>query len=223
MQDRRLADRLVEVVREMDRLGFAPGSVGNVSVRVSQGRIAVTPTGVPYKELGSEHIVIVDEDGKIIEGDLEPSSDTPVHLALYRARPGVASVLHCHPPLATTLACLGWPLPPVHYMQASLSPDGRVEVARYAMYGTDELGRNAVVAIGETRQACLLANHGVICLGDSPERALSNAVTLDWVSGVYLRARGLVTEPPELTAAQISEVALKLASYGRENQSRLRH
>ncbi len=212
----------METARELGRLGFAPGSTGNISARVAREKIAITPSGVPYGELGPEHIVTIDLDGAVIEGGLQPSSDTPVHVAVYRARPDAESVLHAHPPLATTLACLSWPLPPIHYMVASLADDGTIEVAPYATYGTEELGRNAVAAIGEARAACLLANHGVLCLGDSPERALSNTITLDWAAGVYQRARALVDSPPVLDSGQVAEVATKLAGYGRENRDRLR-
>lgn len=215
------AERLVEVARSLDRLGFAPASTGNVSARVEEDRIAITPSGVPYDALRPEHIVVIDLAGERKAGELEPSSDTPVHLAVYRARPEAASVLHCHPPLATTLACLGWALPPVHYMMASLAPDGEVGVAPYAMYGTEELGRNAVGAIGEQRMACLLANHGVLCLGETPERALAHTVTLDWAAGVYQRARGLVAEPPSLQPGDVRAVAEKLSGYGRANRQHL--
>lgn len=216
-----LAARLVEVAHTLDRLGFAPGSTGNVSARVSAGRFAITPSGVPYSELRPEHIVLIDNSGVVQGGDLEPSSDTPVHLAVYRSREEIGSVLHCHPPLATTLACLGWSLPPIHYMAASLAPDGRVEVAPYAMYGTEELGHHAAAAIGEHRMACLLANHGVVCVGETPERALANTVTLDWVAGVYQRAVGLMSKPPILAEEDVRAVAEKLSGYGRANREHL--
>jgi L-fuculose-phosphate aldolase len=216
-----VAARLVTVVNRMAGLGFAPAGVGNVSARLGSDRVAITPSGVPYEALEARHIVVVDLQGRRREGDLEPSSDTPVHLAAYRVRPDVGSVLHCHPPQATTLACLGWELPPVHYMLASIAGDGRVQVAPYAIYGSDELGRNAVAALEGDRLACLLANHGTLCLGMSPERALDNTTTLDWAAGVYLRARALVEEPPTLTGAEVSEVADKLASYGRTNRQHL--
>ncbi len=221
MTDQRAAEVLVEVARELDRLGFAPASTGNVSVRLSDGLLAITPSGVPYSRLRPEHIVVVDIDGRPIVGDLEPSSDTPVHVAVYRARPDVDSVLHCHSPLATTLACLGLPLPPVHYMMASLSPDGHVGVAPYAIYGSDALGSNAAAELGKDRMACLLANHGVVCVGASPERALANAVTLDWAAGVYQRALVLNDKPPLLRPSEVTEVARKLSTYGATNRTRL--
>lgn len=217
-----LATRLVEVAGALDRLGFAPASTGNVSARVGPGRVAITPSGVPYAALRPEHIVTVDDAGRAVAGQLEPSSDTPVHLAVYRARPEVGAVLHCHPPLATTLACLEWPLPPIHYMAASLAPDGCVEVAPYAIYGSEELGRHAVAALGEHRMACLLAHHGVVCVGETPERALANAATLDWAAGVYQRARRLAGDPPLLDAGDVAAVASKLSGYGAANRHALR-
>lgn len=216
-----LAERLIDVAHTLDRLGFAPGSTGNVSARVDEKRFAITPSGVPYHELRPEHIVLIDASGAVEAGDLEPSSDTPVHLAVYRARQDVGSVLHCHPPLATTLACLGWELPPIHYMAASLAPDGRIEVAPYALYGTEELGRYAAAAVGGRRMACLLANHGVVCLGATPERALANTVTLDWAAGVYQRARALVSEPPMLAGTDVQAASAKLSSYGYSNREHL--
>lgn len=217
-----LAERLIDVVHELQRLSFAPASTGNVSVRVGPDRFMITPSGVPYRDLSEQHLVTIDGHGEVVEGELEPSSDTPVHLAVYRSRPDAASVLHCHPPQATTLACLGWPLPPVHYMAASLATDGWIKVACYATYGTEELGANALLAMGETRKACLLANHGILSIGDDVESALARTVTLDWIAGVYLRACGLMAEPPQLSGPQVAEAAQKLAGYGKENRARLR-
>lgn len=216
------AEKLISTVLEMDGLGFSPGSTGNISERIDSSHVAITPSGVPYRDLVPENIVVVDMDGRVVEGELEPSSDLPVHLAVYRSRPDAVSVLHCHPPFATALACLRLALPPVHYMSASLAPDGIVEVAQYACYGTEELGKNVTAALGNLRSACLLANHGVVCLGDSPGHVLSRAVTLDWLSGVYLRTKMLSLDgPPLLSQSEVTEVAEKLANYGRENQARL--
>lgn len=221
VRDTEVADRLIETVRELDRLGFAPAATGNVSVRVDTGRVAITPSGVPYNTLIAEHIVVVDLAGQVVEGQLEPSSDTPMHLAVYRARSDAGSVLHCHSPAATTLACLGWRLPPVHYMTPSLSPDGWVNVAPYAAYGTDTAAQNAVAALGSKRRACLLGHHGVLCLADDPAQVLSRAITLESVAGIYQRMRALVGDPPMLTSDEIDEAARKLDRYGEVNRSQL--
>ena len=155
----------------------------------------------------------MDLDGKVLEGQLQPSSETPMHTGIYRARTNVGAVVHTHSIYATTLACLGWPIPPVHYMLTTLSVDGHVPLAPYATYGTEELAENAAGSLGEDRNACLLRNHGTITVGESPEKAFSRTVTLEEMAEVYYRTR-VAGEPVLLSPEQIEEVAAKISGYG---------
>jgi L-fuculose-phosphate aldolase len=125
----------------------------------------------------------------------------------------VDAVVHTHSRYATTLACLGWEIPPVHYMLTTLSGDGRIPLAPYTIYGTEELAAYAAEALGESRNACLLQNHGTVTVGEGPEKAFSRTVVLEEMAEIYYRAR-LLGEPILLTPQQVEEVATKISGYG---------
>jgi L-fuculose-phosphate aldolase len=209
-----LRREVVEVARRLDGLGFVPAAAGNVSARTLDGAVLVTPSGLDLAALDPADLVLVaPEDGRVLAGALAPSSETPMHLGVYAARPDVAGVVHTHARYATVLACLGWDLPPIHYTLATLTPDAHVPLVPYATYGTPELAANAAAALTGARNACLLANHGTLTLGPTPTTALTRAVTLEDVAAVYYHAR-LAGSPVLLTPAQIAEVAAKLSGYG---------
>ena len=213
MRHRDLREEVARVARRMSASGLVTGTSGNVSARTPQGGVLITPSGLDYGLLEAEDVVLVTTDGGVLEGDFEPSTETPMHTGVYRARPEVGAVVHTHSRFATTLACLGWEIPPVHYMLTALSEDGRVPLAPYALYGTGELAGHAVEALGESRGACLLRNHGAIAVGGSPGEAFSRAVVLEEMAEVYYRARA-VGEPVVLGREQVAEVAAKIAGYG---------
>src|SRR4051812_34725325 len=149
--------------------GLVTGTSGNVSARTPDGDVLITPSGLDYALLDPEDVVLVNLKGQVLEGSLEPSSETPMHTGIYRSRQQVDAVVHTHARYATTLSCLGWEIPPVHYMLTALSSDGRVPLAPYATYGTEELAGYASEALGESHNACLLRNHGTIAVGESAE------------------------------------------------------
>ena len=137
-----------------------------------------------------------------------------MHTGIYKARPNVDAVVHTHSRFATTLACLGWEIPPVHYMLTTLGPDGRIPLAPYTLYGTEELADYAANALGGSHYACLLRTHGTIAVGESAERAFSRTVVLEEMAEVYYRAR-LAGEPILLTPEEVDEVAAKITTgYG---------
>ena len=172
----------------------------------------MTPSGIDYEELEPGDVVLVDANGEILEGSLGPSTETPMHTGIYRARADVGAVVHTHSIYATTLACLGWTIPPVHYMLTTLSEDGRIPLALYTTYGTEELANYAADALGESRNACLLQNHGTITVGSGPEEAFSRTVVLEEMAEIYYRTRA-VGEPVLLTPEQVGEVAAKISGY----------
>ena len=157
--------------------------------------------------------MLVDVNGRVLEASLEPSTETPMHTGIYRARPEVGALVHTHSIFATTLACLGWPIPPVHYMLTTLAEDATIPLAPYTTYGTERLAAYAAEVLGESRNACLLQNHGTITVGDSPEAAFSRTVVLEEMAEVYYRAR-VAGEPVLLTPEQIEDVAAKISGYG---------
>ena len=213
MNHRELREEVSRVAKQLIESGLVTGTSGNVSARTPEGDVLVTPSGIDYEELEPGDIVLVGLEGEILEGSLGPSTETPMHTGIYRVRPEVGAVVHTHSVFATTLACLEWTLPPVHYMLTTLSEDGRIPIAPYATYGTEELANNAAEALGEGHNACLLQNHGTITVGDSPQKAFSRTVVLEEMAEIYYRTR-VVGEPVLLTPEQVEEVAAKISGYG---------
>ncbi len=213
MKHRDLKEQVARTARELSASGLVTGTSGNVSARAPEGGVLITPSGLDYGRLEPDDVVLVSVEGDFIEGSREPSSETPMHTGIYRARPEVGAVVHTHARFATTLACLGWEIPPVHYMLTTLAEDGRVPLAPYATYGTEELAGYAGEALGESRKACLLQNHGTIAVGGTPEEAFSRTVVLEEMAEIYYRTR-VVGEPVLLTDEQVVEAATRIAGYG---------
>jgi L-fuculose-phosphate aldolase len=214
LEHQELREEIAKVAKALILTGLVTGTSGNVSVRTPEGNVLVTPSGVDYEVLGPKDVVLVDLDMNVLEGTLVPSTETPMHTGIYKARQDVDAVVHTHSRFATTLACLGWEIPPVHYMLTTLGPDGRVPLAPYTLYGTEELADHAANALGGSHYACLLRTHGTIAVGESAEKAFSRTVVLEEMAEVYYRAR-LAGEPILLTPEEVDEVAGKITTgYG---------
>ena len=213
MKHQDLREEVARIARRMISSGLVTGTSGNVSARTPEGDVLITPSGLDYGQLEPEDVVLVDLDKNVLEGTLEPSSETPMHTGIHRVRSQVDAVVHTHSRFATTLACLALEIPPVHYMLTTLSQDGRIPLAPYATYGTEELAGYAGEALGEHHNACLLQNHGTITVGESAEEAFSRTVVLEEMAEIYYRAR-LAGEPILLTPDQVEDVAAKIADYG---------
>jgi L-fuculose-phosphate aldolase len=190
----------------MAAAGLAPGTSGNVSARTARGAL-VTPSGWPWEDLQAADLVEI-VDGKP-RGRLPPTSEAPLHLAIYAARPEVGAIVHTHSRFATTLACLRRDLPASHYMLA-VAGGAVVRCASYATYGSHALAEAALAAL-EDRQACLLANHGLVALGDTPAAALAVAREVEYCAELHWRALA-VGEPVLLDADEIARVGARLAA-----------
>lgn len=179
----------------MWRAGMVVGSAGNVSVRAPDpGRFVITPSSIAYDELTPEQVVVVDEEGDLLEDageDFEraPSFETPIHLAVYAARPDVGAIVHTHSRHATVMAVLRRPIPPV-VDEMVVYLGGAVEVARYGPSGSDALAAGVVEALGE-RSAALLAAHGVLATGKDLRKAYKNAELVEHVAHVVVTAEQL--------------------------------
>lgn len=213
-----LADERALVCRYARRMAadrLVVGTSGNVSLR-SGDLVAVTPTGVDYDDLTPASIPVLDLAGRVVDGDLAPTSETPLHLAMYgQDRPDgtggrASAVVHTHAVHATAVSTLVDELPPLHYVVAVLG--GVVRVAEYATYGTPELAANAVAAMGDG-YGCLLANHGTITVGASLAAAYDRALQLDWLCEVWLAASAVGT-PRLLPAAEVAKVTESMRGYG---------
>jgi L-fuculose-phosphate aldolase len=200
---------IVAACQELSRAGLVVGTAGNVSVREGD-LVAVTPSGLRYAELTPELVGVHRLDGTPADAPLAPTSELPLHLAVYAARPEAGAVVHTHSPAATALSTLVEEVPAVHYYAALFG--GPVAVARYATYGTPELARGAVAALRD-RTACLLGNHGAVTIGPDLPAAHDRSVYLEWLCDVALRACA-AGAPRLLPAAELAVVAAKLAGYG---------
>jgi len=208
-----LRKEIVQTCRRMTESGLVVGTSGNVSARTPDGNALVTPSGLDYALMEPEDVVLVDLDAKVLEGSFAPSVETPMHTGIYRSRPEACGIVHTHARYSTTLACLNWEIPPIHYMLAVLSDEGRIPVARYATYGTEELARNAAQALGDSHRACLLRNHGTIAVGASVSEAYSRTELLEEMAELFYRARA-AGQPVLLTTGQLAEVSAKIHDYG---------
>jgi len=164
--------------RELPKNGLVVWTSGNVSARDAEtGLIVIKPSGVLYDELTPENMVIIDPDGKRIEGKLNPSVDTPTHLNIYKQRTDVGGVVHTHSTFATAFAAVGKPIP------ACLTAicdefGGPIPVGKFAPIGGEEIGREVVRAIGAS-PAILMQNHGVFAIGKDAASAVKAAVMVE--------------------------------------------
>ena len=204
-------ERIIAVCWAMNAEGLNRGTSGNVSMRDGAGML-ITPSGVPYDALAPDQIVPVAVDGSA-SGPWRPSSEWRMHLDLYRTRPEVGAVVHVHSPHATALACLRRTLPAFHYMVAVAGGDD-IRCAEYATFGTQALS-DAMLEALEARQACLLANHGQVAIGPTPERALWLSGEVEALAQQYLLAQS-VGEPVILDAAEMKAVLRRFGDYGRQ-------
>jgi L-fuculose-phosphate aldolase len=149
--------------------------------------VAITPTGAVLAELDADQVSIVDLDGALVEGELEPTSESDLHLGVYR-RFEAGAVVHTHAPWATAIACARDELPCVHYQMLSLG--GTVRVAPYRTFGTPELAEAVLDAL-DGRTAALMANHGALTYGADVAGALHAALLLEWACEVYWRAAAI--------------------------------
>ncbi|MFF8960910.1 class II aldolase/adducin family protein [Streptomyces sp. NPDC014894] len=201
---------VVATARRTAAEGLVVGTSGNVSARLGP-LVLVTPSGVPYDRLGPQDATVVDLRGKRVLGDLEPTSELPLHLEVYRHTDALA-VVHTHAVHATAVSTLVPELPPVHYMAAALG--GPVRVAPYALYGTEALAANMLRAL-EGRTACLLRNHGTVAHGQSLDQAYDRTAQLEWMCRLWLTAASVPGHSPSLLSEdQLAEAAEQFRGYG---------
>ena len=185
---------------------------GNVSARDPESNLVVIkPSGVRYEELSPEAMVVVDMDGKVIEGELKPSVDTGTHLYVYRNRPDVFGICHTHSVYATTFAALGQPIPACLTATAMLG--GEIPLGGYVPIGDEAIGKEIVAKIGKS-MAIVMQNHGVFTIGNSATRATKMAVEVEEIAKITHMAM-LRGKPIELTPEQVAEIADMYANdYG---------
>lgn len=180
-----LKARIVEVARLLEEKNLNHGRSGNISMRVpDSNHVLITPSGLVKSRLNTDDIVVIDTEGRVVEGRWKPSSEVNMHLAIYKARNDVNAIIHAHTVYSTVLAVARKPLPPI-IEEAVLFLGGEVRVAEFAPYGTVQLAENVVRALGD-RKAVLLASHGVVAVGGSLEEAVEVLSLLERLSQVYV-------------------------------------
>ena len=217
MRDRAGADArqaLVEAVQRLDALALNRGSTGNASVRI-EGGLLITPTGANPSRLQARDLAVIDDDGTF-HGPWQPSSEWHFHRAIYAARPDVGAVVHTHSTHATALACHGRALPPFHYMVAVAGAD-EVPCVPYHTFGTEALSE-AVRSALQDRNACLMANHGMVACAATMARAIAIAAEIESLCRSYLAAL-VLGEPPRLSRDEMARVIRKFRTYGQTARS----
>lgn len=220
--DTELRRQIITTALDMNRLGINQGKSGNVSARLAVGvdgalnSFLITPTGIAYAETRPDQIVAMQCDGNLINhsGDILPSSEWRFHRDIYVSRPDVHAIVHTHAAYCTTLACMSREIPAFHYMVAVAGGDN-IRCAPYATFGTQALSDHAVTALID-RKACLLAQHGMIAVGDTLAQALSIAIEVESLARLYWQALQIGT-PPVLNQAEMATVIEKFKTYGQQN------
>jgi len=202
---------IVEYGRKLVNASLTTGTGGNQSIyNREKGLVAIKPSGLDYFQMKPEDVVVVDIEGNIVDGNRKPSSEINFHLALFKHRPDVNSVIHTHQVYCTTIACMGWELPAVHYLVGFAG--NKVPIAPYATYGTKQLAENIVNSIGNYN-ACLMANHGVVVVGPSIGHCYATAEELELVARLYYQTRCIGT-PQILSDEEMAVVCQKFQTYG---------
>lgn len=201
---------VVEVAQAMYHRGLVVGTWGNVS-RLAEGMVAMTPSGMNYDIITLEDIVIIDLQGGVVEGKWKPSTEWRLHTRIYEQQPSVAGIVHTHSPYAAAFAVAGKSIPPILEETAQML-GGEVRVSRYAAAGTPELAEEAVTAL-VSRQACLLANHGLVATGKDSWQALQACQVAEKSAMVTLLASQL-GQVNILSDLDVSQLRASFASYG---------
>jgi L-fuculose-phosphate aldolase len=201
---------LVRFSKWLSRLGFTPGTSGNLSVRLDRHRLLVTPTGMSKALLKAADMVIVDLEGCLLSGTRKVTSEIGMHLAVYRNRTEVGAVIHAHPPIATAFACSGRALDEMLCQEAVMTL-GVVPLAKYATTGTDEVAASLVPFL-PAHDAILMANHGAVSYGYTLLEAFLKMGTVEHLAHVGLIAHQLGSAQP-LRADQLEQLKDAKAKY----------
>jgi L-ribulose-5-phosphate 4-epimerase len=199
-----LREELWQLHMELPKSNLVAWTSGNVSLRDKDtGLVMIKPSGIRYEALRPEHMVIVDLEGKVVEGTLKYSSDTASHLYIYRARPDINGVVHTHSPYATAFAAVGRPIPV--YLTAHGDEFGSpIPCGGFALIGGEEIGKIVVDTIGSSR-AVLLKNHGVFTIGLTAEAAVKAAVMVEDIARtVWLALQ--IGQPDEIPADLVEKL-----------------
>ena len=209
---KKLKHAVYEANMELPHRGLVTYTWGNVSgIDRERGLVVIKPSGVSYDELTPDDLVVLDLDGKVVDGKRKPSSEWALHTTFYKHKPHARAVVHTHSVYCTTLAVLGEPIRAVHYV---IGDAGAAEVpcAPYQLFGTEALAEAAMKVCGKS-DGVLLGNHGLVCCGKDIKGAYGLACNLEYIAEIQCRAMS-IGKPNVLTEEQMAEVMVKFQSYG---------
>jgi L-fuculose-phosphate aldolase len=203
MSDLLLADEREAVAaasRHLAQKGLVIGTAGNISARKGD-LVAVTPTGADLSTVTAEMVTVIDLEGEVVDGDLAPTSEVPLHTGIYAATNALA-ITHAHAMASTALSCCFDELPPLHY--SCLGLGGAPRTAAYATFGSEELARNVLEAL-EGRNAAMMQNHGSVAYGSRMAEAVERLELLEWLAELYWRSSSMGT-PHVLTDKDFEDI-----------------
>jgi L-fuculose-phosphate aldolase len=186
--------------RHLAQKGLVIGTAGNISARKGD-LVAVTPTGADLSTVTAEMVTVIDLDGEVVDGDLAPTSEVPLHTGIYAATNALA-ITHAHAMASTALSCCFDELPPLHY--SCLGLGGAPRTAAYATFGSDELARNVLEAL-QGRNAAMMQNHGSVAYGSRMAEAVERLELLEWLAELYWRSSSMGT-PHVLTDKDFEDI-----------------
>ncbi|HEY3558456.1 MAG TPA: L-ribulose-5-phosphate 4-epimerase [Kribbella sp.] len=203
---RGLCEQVSALHAELVRYNLVVWTAGNVSARVpGEELFVIKPSGVSYDDLTPESIVVCDLDGKLVDGELDPSSDTAAHAYVYRSMPEVGGVVHTHSTYATAWAARGEAIPCVLTAMAD-EFGGEIPVGPFALIGNDDIGKGIVATLsGHRSPAVLMRNHGVFTIGKDAKAAVKAAVMCEDVARTVHLARS-AGEPIPIAEADIDRL-----------------
>ena len=213
IEEYRIREEMIQKCLFMNNNGLNQGTSGNISV-LFQDRMLITPSGTPYEAMTPEMIASVDMNSETgaFTGPLKPSSEWRFHRYLLRDKENVSAIVHAHSTYCTTLSIARKSIPACHYMIAAFGGNN-IRCSQYARYGTEELAQHAIKAL-EDRMGCLLANHGMIALGENLDKAMWRAVELETIARQYYLSLQIEGGPYILNQSQIQETLESFATYG---------
>ncbi|MCW2810808.1 MAG: fuculose phosphate aldolase [Friedmanniella sp.] len=200
---------VVAACQHLSRERLVVGTAGNVSIRLGE-HVVISPSGVDYEQLGPGDVGVHDLTGAVVEAELAPSSELPLHLAVYAASEHTA-IVHTHSVASTALSVVVDEVPLSHYYSALFG--GAVRVAPYATFGSDDLAGHVVAALAD-RTAALMENHGAVLVGSDLGKVLDRVAYLEYVCEVQLRILATGRPAKLLSEAEIERVRVGLSGYG---------
>lgn len=201
---------IIEAYKEIHRMGLSPAWWGNVSIRIpGTEKIVITPSGMYKWKITPGDMMVMNVDGKILEGIHKPSSEAPSHMMIYENRPDVNSVVHTHSPYATSFGVAGLDELPVTTVELFVVVGGPVPVIPWVCAATKRMGKRIVEALGKNKNVVILRNHGLFAVGPNLQTTLDRAELTEDAARLYILS-SIVGKPSILTPDEIEEMMTKI-------------